>query len=38
MEAMLQRELNGMSGKEKSKRFRLCRHDSPCRKSAVPTH
>lgn len=33
MEAMLQRELNGMSGKERSKRFRLCRHDTPCRKS-----
>lgn len=30
MEAMLQRELNDMSGQERSKRFRLCRHDTPC--------
>lgn len=32
MEAMLQRELKEMSGDKRSKRFRLCRHETPCRK------
>lgn len=33
MEAMLKRELSGMSGDQRSKRFRLCRHETPCRES-----
>lgn len=31
MEAMLKKELSGISSDTKSKRIRLCRHDTPCR-------
>jgi tRNA acetyltransferase TAN1 len=30
MEAMLKKELSGISSDTKSKRIRLCRHDTPC--------
>jgi tRNA acetyltransferase TAN1 len=30
MEAMLKRELSGISSDQKSKRFRLCRHETAC--------
>jgi tRNA acetyltransferase TAN1 len=35
MEKMLQKELSGISSDQKSKRFRLCRHDTPCCKSSL---
>ena len=38
MEAMLKRELSGMSGDQRSKRFRLCRHETPCRKLTLSDH
>jgi hypothetical protein len=30
MEAMLKKELSGISSEEKSKRIRLCKHDTAC--------
>lgn len=30
MEAMLKKELSGIQGDVKSKRIRLCKHDTPC--------
>jgi hypothetical protein len=30
MEAMLRKELSGISSEEKSKRIRLCKHDTAC--------
>ena len=30
MEAMLKKELSGISSDQKSKRFRLCRHETAC--------
>lgn len=37
MEAMLKKELSGISSEVKSKRIRLCKHDTPCCKfSSLP--
>jgi len=36
MEAMLKKELSGISSVEKSKRIRLCKHDTACCKSSTP--
>ena len=37
MEAMLKKELSGISSDTKSNRIRLCRHDTPCCMSVVPS-
>lgn len=34
MEAMLKKELSGISSEEKSKRIRLCKHDTACCESS----
>ena len=36
MEAMLKKELSGISSEEKSKRIRLCKHDTACCGSSIP--
>jgi hypothetical protein len=36
MEAMLKKELSGISSEEKSKRIRLCKHDTACCMSPFP--
>jgi hypothetical protein len=36
MEAMLKKELSGISSEEKSKRIRLCKHDTACCESSSP--
>jgi len=36
MEAMLKKELSGISSEEKSKRIRLCKHDTACCESSIP--
>ena len=36
MEAMLKKELSGISSDTKSNRIRLCRHDTPCCTSLLP--
>ena len=36
MEAMLKKELSGISSDTKSNRIRLCRHDTPCCMSLPP--
>lgn len=35
MEAMLKKELSGISSVEKSKRIRLCKHDTACCMSSL---
>ena len=38
MEAMLKKELSGISSEEKSKRIRLCKHDTACCRSSPPVY
>jgi len=38
MEAMLKKELSGISSVEKSKRIRLCKHDTACCMSSPPSY